>query len=327
MTPETTLQVTALFRSMRLPVICAPMFLVSGPDLVLAAARAGIMGVSPSGTARSAEEFTSWFDRFANERAAFEQSNGRPMGPIAANLNVRAGGAMTMPRYLSDLDTCRRHRVPLVITVNGDPAPIIPLVHDWGGLVFHDVTTLKHARRAIDAGVDGLIVICGGGGGHSGVLNPFAFVPQLRRIFDGVIVLAGAIADGASVRAAQHLGADLCYMGTRFIATRESAAPESYKRMLVDSQSHELIYTPAFTHGVPAMLLEASVRAHGYDPANLPAPRPRGEDAPHRAWRDIWAAGQSVGLIDDIPTVAELVDRIARDYDAACAPPRWDLLR
>jgi nitronate monooxygenase len=202
-----------------------------------------------------------------------------------------------------------------VITVNGNPAAVVPQVHDWGGVVFHDVTTLKHARKAVQAGVDGLIVICGGGGGHSGVLNPFAFVPQIRAFFDGAIVLAGAIATGGAVHAAQVLGADLCYMGTRFIATQESMAPQAYKEMIVAAESHQVIYTRTFTRGMPAMIMHASIRQHGFDPENLPSP----EDIPDsvKAWRDIWAAGQSVGLIHDIPSVAELVSRLKRQYDAA----------
>jgi nitronate monooxygenase len=222
---------------------------------------------------------------------------------------------MMTPRYLADLETCRRHRVPLVITVNGDPTPVIPEVHAWGGLLFHDVTTLHHARKAAAAGVDGLIVICGGGGGHSGVLNPFAFVPQVREFFDGVIVLAGGIATGGAVFAAQALGADLCYMGTRFIATEESMAPDEYKAMLVSSQSHELSYTPAFTRGTPAMMLHASLRKHGFDPSNLPHPSEAPADV--KPWRDLWAAGQSVGVIRDVPRVAELAERLRAEYRQA----------
>lgn len=295
------------------------MFLVSGPALVTAACQAGLVGALPSANARDEVQFADWMDEISEMLGP--QADRR--GLLAANLNVRSGERLMTPRYLADLETCRRHRVRLVITVNGDPAPVIPEVHAWGGLLFHDVTTLHHARKAVAAGADGLIVICGGGGGHSGVLNPFAFVPQVREFFDGVIVLAGAIATGGAVFAAQALGADLCYMGTRFIATEESMAPAEYKSMLVASQTHELAYTPAFTRGTPAMMLHASLRKHGFDPTNLPSPI---EAPPEiKAWRDIWAAGQGVGLISDIPTVARLTERLGAEYrQAQCdAEARW----
>jgi nitronate monooxygenase len=305
-----------LLGRLSLPVVCAPLFLVSGPELVIAACRAGLIGALPSANARDAEQYAGWMEQISEELERLRQAGERP-GPLAANLNVRRTGEAASPRDLADLETCRRLKVPLVITVYGDPAPIVPQVHAWGGMVFHDVTTLKHARKAIAAGVDGLIVICGGGGGHSGVLNPFAFVPQVRKIFDGAIVLAGAIASGGAVRAAEVLGADLCYMGTRFIATAESEAPEAYKAMIAEAQSDELTYTPAFTRGVPAMMLNASLRKHGFDPRALPAPA----DAPEqiKAWRDVWAAGQGVGLIHDVPPVAELVERLKREYVEADA--------
>jgi nitronate monooxygenase len=183
-------------------------------------------------------------------------------------------------------------------------------------LVFHDVTTIKHARKAVEAGVDGLILICGGGGGHSGLLNPFAFVPQVREFFDGVIVLAGAIASGSAVLAAEMLGADLCYMGTRFIATQEAMAEPAYKAMICSAESHDLIYTGVFSRGVPAMLLKHSLRDRGFDPDKLPSPQEAAETGV-KVWRDIWAAGQSVGLIKDIPNVAELVERLKHEYAAA----------
>jgi nitronate monooxygenase len=303
-----------LLVSLSLPVVCAPMFLISGPDLVAAACKAGLIGALPSANARDASQFADWIARVSEELTNVTGADG-VMGPLAANLNVRSGERMLTPRYVADLETCRRYMVPLVITVNGDPTPVVPEVHSWGGLVFHDVTTLHHARKAVAAGVDGLIVICGGGGGHSGILNPFSFVPQVRQFFDGVIVLAGGIATGGAVFAAQALGADLCYMGTRFIATEESLAPAEYKAMLVSSQSDELVYTPAFTRGTPAMLLHQSVRAHGFNPLHLP---PASEiPATIKPWRDIWAAGQGVGLIDDIPPVATLAERLRQEYKQA----------
>jgi nitronate monooxygenase len=298
------------------------MFLVSGPELVLSACKAGIIGAAPAGTARSSSEFAEWLARFTDELDQHYKVTGTKAAPYACNLSVRRGQAFQSERFVQDLETCRRHRVPLVITANGDPSDVVPEVHTWGGLVFHDVTTIRHAEKAVEAGVDGLIVIGNGGGGHAGVVNPFALVPQIRRFFDGYIVLAGAIADGRAVRAAQVLGADLCYLGTRFIATKESMAPQGYKDMLVAAQASDILYTPAFTRGVPANFMKQSIRENGFDPNALP--RPPAPDEPQferKAWRDIWAAGQSVGLIEDIPSVAELVERLTAEYDDAVANP------
>lgn len=303
-----------LLADLTIPVVCAPMFLVSGTDLVVEACKAGLIGALPSANARDEAQFAQWMDEIAVRLDAFRARGGAP-GPLAANLNVRAGERILTPRFSADLETCRRHRVPLVITVNGDPSPIVPAVHDWGGLVLHDVTTLRHAQKAIAAGVDGLILVCGGGGGHSGLMNPFAFVPQVRELFEGVIVLAGAMATGAAVHAAQVLGADLCYMGTRFIATRESVAPQAYKEMIVRAASQDLAYTSVFTHGAPAMMLHESIRAAGLEPSELPGLPTAPEGV--KPWRDVWAAGQSVGLIHDIPTVADLVDRLTTEFKAA----------
>jgi nitronate monooxygenase len=215
--------------------------------------------------------------------------------------------------------------VPLLITINGAPDEIVQEVHGWGGLIFHDVTTVRHAEKAAKAGVDGMILICAGGGGHSGRMNPFVFVQAVREFFDGIIVLAGGIGTGAQMRAARELGADLVYMGTRFIATKEAGAPEAYKDILLQSRSEELVFTPFFTHGIPANMLARSIARVGYDPRNLPdlaseAPR---DDA--KPWRDVWAAGQGVDLIDDLPSVAALIDRLEGEYHAA--PRRSPRLR
>jgi nitronate monooxygenase len=288
------------------------MFLVSGVALVREACKAGLIGAIPSANARDAVEFADWMDRLYEEVGTLSHHL-KGAGPIAANLNVRAGERVITPRFEADLEACRRHRTEIVITVNGDPTPVVHEVHGWGGMVFHDVTTIRHARRAVAAGVDGLVLVCGGGGGHSGVLNPFTFVPQVRAFFDGLIILAGAIGTGGAVRAAQVLGADLCYMGTRFIATRESMANDRYKHMLVEAESADLIYTPVFSRGVPAMLLKSSLRDHGFDPDKLPTSEEAAKSAA-RPWRDLWAAGQSVGVINDIPGVAELAARLIAEY-------------
>lgn len=312
------LQVKAadLFAELSVPVIAAPMFLVTGPDLVAAAAEARIVGVAASSSTRSPDEYDEWLERISVRLNAFQARTGVIPGPVAANIGAPSRTRTDTPRHVRDLEICRKRRIPLVITVKGDPTEIVKEVHDWGGLVFHDVTTIRHARKAAAAGVDGLVLICGGGGGHAGVLNPFAFVPQVREFFKGTIVLGGAISDGRSVRAARALGADLCYMGTRFIATQESMAPAAYKAMIVASQSHEIVYTPAFTKGVNCNFMTRSIEANGFDVQQLGEATADYDSrtALMKPWRDLWSAGQGVGLIDDIPTVAELVARLRSEY-------------
>lgn len=321
----------ALLGDMVLPVIAAPMFLVTGPDLVAAAAEARIAGVAASSSTRSPEEFDDWLGRIDERLDAYRRRTGLPTGPVAANIGAPSRQRGDTPRYVRDLELCRRRRVPLVITVKGDPTGIVREVHGWGGLVFHDVTTLRHAEKAVEAGVDGLVLICGGGGGHSGVLSPFAFLPQVRRFFDGVVVLGGAVTDGSAIRAARALGADLCYMGTRFIATRESIAPDAYKRMIVASGSQEIVYTPVFTRGVNCHFMRRSIIDNGFDPdrlAELPGSAPELFEA-RKPWRDLWSAGQGVGLIDDIPAVAELVERLRAEFhgEGPRAHAVWDKAR
>ena len=307
------------FASMRLPLICAPMFLVSYPELILAACEANVGAACSASTARSPAEYAEWLDRFEGELGAFRRTTGRPTGPYAANISLRSGKVGAGARFEAEILACKARRVGLLITINGAPNEIVQEVHGWGGMIFHDVTSVRHAEKAAEAGVDGMILISSGGGGHSGRLNPFAFVSAVRRFYDGFIVLAGAISTGAEMRAARALGADLCYMGTRFIATRESGASEAYKRMLVASRADELVYTPFFTHGIAANMLKRSVREAGYDPDRLPSLQTEQPRDDVRAWRDVWAAGQGVELIEDIPGVAELVDRLAAEYEA---PPR-----
>ena len=305
-----------LFDGLRLPLICAPMFLVSYPELILAACKANIAAACSASSARSASEYDEWLESFDSELDAYRRATGRPTGPYAANISLRSGKIGAKERFEAEVDVCKARRVPLLITINGAPDEIVQEVHGWGGKVFHDVTTIRHAEKAAKAGVDGMILICAGGGGHSGGMNPFAFVSGVRSFFDGTIVLAGGVTTGAHLRAARALGADLCYMGTRFIATREAGVPDAYKQILVDSRSEDLVFTPFFTHGIPANMLKKSVARVGYDPDRLPA---FGAETPHdnaRPWRDVWAAGQGVGLIDDIPSVAELVDRLDAEYRA-----------
>jgi nitronate monooxygenase len=307
-----------LFANLRLPLVAAPMFLVTGPKLVAEACKAGIVGVATASWSRSPEQYDEWLDEIQSELEDWSRATGRRPGPLVANLGARPVPAGETPRWVKDLENLRRRGVRLVITVNGLPDEIVRHVHAWGGSVFHDVTTLKHARKALEAGVDGLVAIAGGGGGHAGYLNPFAFVPALRRLTDKPIILGGAIANGAGVAAAQVLGADLCYMGTRFIATRESSAPEAYKRMLVAANAADIVYTPAFNR-INVNLLKPSIAENGFDLENLTFERTQQNPnfATRRLWRDIWAAGHGVELIDDIPSVAELVDTIEREYREA----------
>lgn len=298
-----------LRRRLRLPVVVAPMFLVSGPELVIAAGRAGLVGAFPSINARSAEELESWLRRIERELEG---------APYAVNLIVRSAGDA---RYEADLALIERFRPPLVITSVGQPNAIAERIHGYGGLVFHDVATLRHAEKAIAAGVDGLILLTAGAGGHTGHANPFAFVSQVRRRWRGAILLAGGISDGAGILAARALGADFAYMGTRFAATQESLASAEYKALLV-SQSMADVLTTDRISGMSATFLRGSIVRAGLDPDTLPERLGlfKPAIAPQvKAWRDIWSGGHGVGLIDDIPSVAELVERLQTQFDAARA--------
>jgi len=301
-----------------LPAICAPMFLVTGPDLVREACKAGVIGGLPRQNARSFEEFEAWLASISEALDAHRQEKGGRIGPIAVNLPTRFPDAELRAHF----DLFRRHGVKILITVGGDPTAMVGHAHGEGLKVFHDVTSVRFAEKAIAAGADGLTCIGAGGGGHSGTISHLALIRQVRALFDGVIIMAGAVSDGATIRAAEVLGADLAYLGTRFIATRESMAPDAYKAMLVDNTSSDLIYTGDVA-GVPANWLTPSLRAVGLDPADLPKPLGRGMRHDHlpetmQPWRDIWSAGQGIDLIHDIPTVADLVARLRREYVEAC---------
>lgn len=291
---------------LRLPIIAAPMFLVSGPDLVVEACRAGIVGTFPALNQRTSDGYAAWLDEIA-ERLA-----GGSAAPFGVNLVVHRNNE----RLASDLAITVARRVPLVITSLGVDAEVVRAIHAYGGRVFHDVTTLRHAEKAAAAGVDGLIAVCAGAGGHGGLLNPFAFVSEIRGFFGGSIVLGGAISTGRQIAAARMIGADFAYIGTRFIATRESLAPDAYKAMLVASNAGAIVYTPAVS-GVPGNFLRPSLIAAGVDPD-----RPARTDfdfgtGEAKAWRDVWSAGQGVGEIRDIPCTADLVATLAADYQAA----------
>jgi nitronate monooxygenase len=294
------------------------MFLVSGPDLVREACKAGLIGGLPRQNARSFEMFEGWLRDIRGALEEHTDRTGRPTGPIAVNLATR----VPEDELGRHFDLCARYGVEIVITVGGDPTALIRRAHDAGLRVFHDVTSIRFAEKAVAAGADGLNCIGAGGGGHSGTISHLALIRTVRAIYDGTIVMGGAVSDGATIRAAEVLGADLAYLGTRFIATMESMAPAAYKQMLVEHSSSDLCYTPEVA-GVAANWLLPSIRAAGLDPDALPQPLGRGMRHDHlpegaQPWKNIWSAGQGIDLIDDIPTVDVLVRRLRSEYVAAC---------
>ncbi len=299
------------FADLRLPIIVAPLFIVSGAELVTAACNAGLIGTFPSLNARTPEELDDFILRV--KAGVARGGNGSKPGMFGVNLVCHR----TNQRLSPDMEIVAKHRVPLVITSAGDPSAVVRAVKAYGGFVLADVTDVRWARKAAATGVDGLILVCAGAGGHAGIMNPFALLPQVREFFDGIIVLGGAISDGRSVRAAEVLGADLVYMGTRFVATAEANTPDRYRTMLIESEAADLVYTDAFS-GIPANMLKGSIRGCGLDPDHLPAKNALNvsKEMDIKAWRDIWSAGQGVGSIHDIPSVAELVARLEAEYRA-----------
>lgn len=304
-----------------LPLIAAPMFLVSGVDLVVAACCAGVIGSFPTANCRSADELDQWLKAMRATVTGFEQASGRAAAPICANLIVHKSN----PRLPADLDVLCRHAPELVITSVGSPAPVLARLHDAGALVLADVASLRHAEKAIEAGADGLVLLTAGAGGQTGWLNPLAFVRAVRAFYAGPIVLAGGIGDGTALFAAEALGCDLAYMGTKFIATRESMARDAYKQMLVASRADDILLTRAFT-GLETNMLRPSIVAAGLDPDALPARGAidiakdisvEGRDARPARWRDIWSAGHSVSGISAVLAVSDLVARTRSEYDAA----------
>jgi len=304
-----------------LPVIAAPMFIVSGPELVLAACRAGVIGTFPSLNCRTAADLEARLAQLDAALAA-DAAAGRPAAPYGVNLICHR----TNQRLAVDTDLVVRHRVPLVITSGGDPRSIVERVHGYGGVVLSDVTDARWARKAAGAGVDGLILVCAGAGGHAGIMNPFALLPEVREFFAGTVVLAGAISDGRAIRAAEVLGADLAYMGTRFIATAEANADARYRAMLIEGNADDLIYTDVFS-GIPANMLRPSIRQFGLDPDRLPEKNAldisKELNVDVKAWRDIWTAGQGIVSIHDAPPVATMVARLRAEYDAAVTRGAW----
>ncbi|MBN9576642.1 MAG: nitronate monooxygenase [Alicycliphilus denitrificans] len=305
----------------RLPVICSPMFLVSFPELVMAQCKAGVVGSFPALNARPESELERWIVAIRQELDAYQREHpGRVVAPFAVNQVLSPGNE----RAYRDIETCVRLQVPITITSLRAPNEVVQEIHRYGGIILHDVVNFRHAMKALEAGVDGLVLVAGGAGGHAGRLNPIALVNEIRKAYDGPLVLSGAITTGSGILAAQAMGADYAYMGTRFIATRESHAGEAYKQAIVRGKAADVIYTDYFT-GVHGNYLRESIAAAGLDPDNLPVTEaartgmPRVDAQGVKAWKDIWGVGQGIGTIDDVPDVATLVDRLEAEYRAARA--------
>jgi len=307
-----------LENKLSLPVIAAPLFIISHPPLTLAQCLAGVIGAFPALNARPKEQLDDWLAELTETLAAAQAADpARRIAPYAVNQIVHSSN----DRLDHDMQLCEKYKSPMLITSLRAPGDVVKQAHAWGGVVFHDVISIRHAEKALEAGVDGLILVCAGAGGHAGMLSPFALVREVRRFYDGPIALSGAIAHGASILAAQALGADFAYMGTRFIATEEARAVEGYKQMIVESTAQDIVYSSLFT-GIHGNYLKESVRKAGLDPDNLPSADKTamnfGQGAV-KAWKDIWGSGQGVGQMDDVPATAVLVERLKAEYREAVA--------
>ncbi|MGB5163797.1 MAG: nitronate monooxygenase [Woeseiaceae bacterium] len=305
--------------SLRMPLFAAPMFLISGPDLVVEACKAGIIGAFPTPNCRTTEDLEKWFADIDSRLCNPDDPNAVNYAPYAANLVVHS----TNTRLPEDLEIVMRYKAPIVITALGSPGRVVEAVHSYGGLVFADVNNVEYARKAAATGADGLVLVCSGAGGHTGALNPFSFVHEVRKFWDGYIALAGGISNGAAALASIVAGADFAYMGTSFIATDESLAEPEYKQMLVDCTAEDLIVTKAFT-GANASMMKPSIVNQGLNPDEIANSTAKmnfsGQDgAEVKPWKGIWAAGQGVGCIDEIQPLAKLVDKLEAEYQRARA--------
>ncbi|MDR2188585.1 MAG: nitronate monooxygenase family protein [Azonexus sp.] len=301
----------ALNKNLALPVICAPMFIISTPDLVIAQCKGGLIGSFPALNARPPELLDQWLTRIKAELAADPHA-----APFAVNQIIHPSNQ----RLAGDIDLCVKHQAPLIITSLSAPNDIVPRIHAYGGKVFHDVISVRHAKKALDAGVDGLILVAAGAGGHAGTLSPFALVGEIRQFYQGPIALSGAIANGSAILAAQASGADFAYIGTRFIATEEAQAAAAYKQAIIAASAADIVYTPYFT-GVHGNYLKQSILAAGLDPDNLPerdkSAMSFGKESDAKAWKDIWGAGQGVGNIGAVLPTAALIRQLKTEYDIA----------
>jgi nitronate monooxygenase len=306
-----------VLQNLSLPVIASPMFIASGPALVAAQCKAGIVGSFPALNARPAEQLDVWLTDLQRELADYQEAHpDRRVGPIAVNQIVHQSN----DRLEHDVAVCVKHQVPIIISsLRAPPKEMLDAVHAYGGIVLHDVVSIRHAEKALEAGVDGLILVAAGAGGHAGALSPFALVGEVRKFFDGPVALSGAIATGDAILAAQAMGADFAYIGSRWLATRESNVSEAYREAIVESAAADVVYTNLFT-GVHGNYLKKSIVAAGLDPDNLPVSDKTKMSfgaGSAKAWRDIWGAGQGVGLMEDVPTVAEMVERLKEQYQGA----------
>ena len=310
-----------VLQNLRLPVIGSPLFIISTPDLVIAQCKAGVVGAFPALNARPGPVLEEWLDRITSELAAYNAANpDRPAAPFAVNQIVHKSN----DRLEHDMALCVKYKVPVIITSLGARSEIFEAAHSYGGVCLHDVIDVRFAKKALEKGADGLIPVCTGAGGHAGALSPFALVQEIREFFDGPIALSGSIANGGAVAAAQAMGADLAYIGSAFIACDEANAGDGYKDGIVEGHASDIVYTNLFT-GVHGNYLRPSIVAAGLDPDNLPESDPSkmnfgsGGNTSAKAWKDIWGCGQGVGAIDKRMSVAEYVDRLTREYDAARA--------
>ena len=305
--------------NLSIPVIGSPLFLVSGPELVIAQCKAGIIGSFPALNARPQHVLGEWITRIKAELAEYQEQNpDKKVAPFAVNQICHGSN----DRLMDDMATCVEHQVPIIITSLRPPAELVEAAHSYGGLVYHDVINVRHAKKAAEQGVDGLILVCAGAGGHAGALSPFALLREIKEWFDGTIILSGSIGDGYSVASSLALGADFAYMGTRFIATKEANADQGYKQMLIESAADDIVYSNLFT-GVSGNYLKPSIKNAGLDPDNLPEADKSsmnfgsGGNTDAKAWKDIWGSGQGIGLIKDDPSVEELVERISQEFQQA----------
>ena len=301
------------------PIIGAPLFLVSGPDLVIAQCKAGIIGSFPALNARPQHVLDEWIVRIKTELAEYKEANpDKKVAPFAVNQICHGSN----DRLMDDMMTCVKHEVPIIITSLRPPAEVVEAAHSYGGKVFHDVISVRHAQKAAEQGVDGLILVCAGAGGHAGALSPFALLREVKKWFDGTVILSGSIGDGYSVASAIALGADFAYLGTRFIVTKEANADQEYKKMLEESAASDIVYSSLFT-GVHGNYLKPSIKNAGLDPDNLPEADKSsmnfgsGGNTDSKAWKDIWGSGQGIGAIEDSPSVDELVGRLKAEYESA----------
>ena len=304
---------------LKIPVVGAPLFIVSGPELVISQCKAGVVGSFPALNARPQEVLDQWLTKIKEELDKHNQKNpDSPAAPFAVNQICHASN----DRLMQDMETCVKHEVPIIITSLRPPLEIVKAAHSYGGVVFHDVINVRHARKAAEQGVDGLILVCAGAGGHAGTHSPFALVREVKEWFDGTILLSGSISDGHSIASALALGADLAYIGTRFIATKEANADQGYKDMLISSSASDIVYSSLFT-GVHGNYLKPSIEKAGLDPENLPSADKTkmnfgsGGNTKSKAWKDIWGSGQGIGSIKNDPSVKDLVNELTNQYEQA----------